>query len=170
MLLMPGTAFTSSIDLNLSDEAFRLTYASSVSRKLVSDVGILYLEKPGRFKNDELALHIGLNALAGDFRVGGRAFFASPGNADALAVGFGGQARLPMSNRLGIGGHFYYAPEVTSWLDAKGYYEYSVRLDVKAGNSVFVYLGYRNVTVKIGSRDNKVELNDDVIVGIKGYL
>jgi len=170
IMLLPSTGFTSSIDLNLSDEAFRIIYASHVDRKLVSDMGLLYLEKKGRFRDDEIALHAGLNAVSGAVRIGGRAFFATPGNAEALAIGFGGQARAALSKWLGLGGHFYYAPEVTSWLDAKGYYEFSVRLDFKASNSAFLYLGYRKVTLEIGSRSNEVELNDDVILGFKLFM
>ena len=170
LLMLPVTGFAQSIDLNFGDDSFRFTYAYGVDQKLVADLGFLYLQEEGKNSDDELAFHAGLNITSGNVRFGGRAFMVSPGDADALAVGFGGQGRFALSRVVGLGGHFYYAPEVTSFIDAKGYHEYSIKLDFKVAKSAYLYLGYRNVKVKIGDRDNKVELDDDVILGFKTYF
>lgn len=170
LLLLPAVSFAESIDLNFSNESFRFTYAYGVDRKLVADLGLLYLQEEGRNRDDELAFHAGLNITAGNVRFGGRAFLATPGNADALAVGFGGQGRFALSRVVGLGGHFYYAPEVTSFIDARGYHEYAIKLDFKVSNAAYIYLGYRNVKVRIGDRNNKVELDDDAMLGFKIYF
>jgi len=170
LLLTPITVPAKSIDANFSDDSFRFTYAYGIDKKLVTDLGLLYLQEKGRYKDDELAFHAGLNVVSGNFRFGARAFLATPGDYDALAVGFGGQARFALSNVIGLGGHFYYAPEVTSFIDAKGYHEYSIRLDFKITPSAYLYLGYRNVKVRIEDRNNKVELDDDTMLGFKVYF
>ena len=81
-----------------------------------------------------------------------------------------GKLTVALSRIIGLGGHFYYAPEVTSFIDAKGYHEYSIKLDFKLTNTAHLYLGYRNVKLRIGDRKNKVELNDDTLLGFKIYF
>lgn len=166
----PVTGLAKSIDMNIGDDSFRLTYAFAVDRNLVTDLGVMHLEGEGRNRDDELAFHAGLNVTSGNIRFGGRAFLVSPGDFDTLSVGFGGQGRFALSKHVGLGGHFYYAPEATSFIDGKGYYEYRVNVDFKIKRSAYLYLGYRNVKVRIENRNNKVELNDDVIFGFKVYF
>lgn len=170
LLIIPGLAFTKSIDLNISDNSFRMTYAYGVDKNLVTDLGMLYIEERGRFRDDELAFHAGLNVVSGNVRFGGRTFFATPGDSEALTIGFGGQGRLALSKRVGLSGHFYYAPEITSFIDAKGYHEYRIQLDLKVSRLAYLFMGYRNVKVSIEQRDNIVELDDDVMVGFKVYF
>ena len=170
LLIMPYSTFAKSIDLNVGDDSFRFIYASGIDKNLVTDFGLLFLEAEGRQGDDELAFHAGLNFVAGNVRFGGRAFLVSPGDYDTLSVGFGGQVRIPVASSVGIGGHFYYAPESTSFMDSAGYHEYRINLDVELTRSVYLYLGYRNVKVRIEDRRNKVELNDDVIFGFKTFF
>ena len=170
LLLISTDVSARSIDLNINSDALRLTYASVVSKNVVTDVGFLYIDKGNKFKDEEIAWHAGLNLVSGDVRFGARALFVTPGESEALAIGFGGQARFALANNIGLGGHFYYAPEVTSMLDAKGYHEYSIRLDFKIAPSGYIYLGYRNMKVSIGDRNNKVEIDDDVMLGFKVYF
>ena len=169
-LIFPLIVQAKSIDMNFGDDSFRFTYAFGIDKNLVTDLGIMQVEGEGRNRDDELAFHAGLNVTSGNVRFGGRAFLVSPGDFDTLSVGFGGQGRIPLSRHVGIGGHFYYAPEVTSFMDSKGYHEYRVNVDFKVTRSAYVYLGYRNVKVRIENRNNKVELNDDVIFGFKIYF
>jgi len=169
LLLLSSASYAKSLDLNLGDDSFRLIYATGIDKNLVADFGFLFLEDE-RGRDDETAFHAGLNITSGNFRVGGRAFLVSPGNYDALAVGFGGQGRIPVSRNVGIGGHFYYAPEATSFIDSAGYHEYRINVDVKISRAAYLYLGYRNVKIRIEDRNNKVELNDDVIFGFKTYF
>jgi hypothetical protein len=170
VLIFTNPVYAKSIDLNLNSDALRFTYAFMADRKLVTDLGLLYLDKKQRFDDDELAFHAGLNVVSGNIRLGGRAFFVSPGNAEVLAVGLGGQGRFALSSRVGLGGHFYYAPQITSMLDAKGYHDFSLRLDFKVAPSGYLYLGYRNIKVRIGDRQNKVELDDGAMLGFKVYF
>ena len=170
ILFIPVTSYAQSLDLNFGDDAFRLTYAFGVDKNLVGDLGLLHLKEEGRNRDDELAFHAGLNITSGSVRFGGRAFLVSPGDYDTLSVGFGGQGRFALSKHVGIGGHFYYAPEVTSFIDSKGYHEYRIHLDFKIARSAYIYLGYRNVKVRIEDRANKVELDDDVMLGFKIFF
>lgn len=170
VFILPSTGFADSFDMNFGDESFRFTYAWGVDNNLVGDLGLLYLEERGRGRDDEMGFHTGLNVTSGNVRFGGRAFLISPGDYDTLSVGFGGQGRFALSKHVGIGGHFYYAPEVTSFIDSKGYHEYRIHLDFKVARSAYLYLGYRNVKVRIEDRNNKVELDDDAMLGFKIYF
>ncbi|MCI0505135.1 MAG: YfaZ family protein [Gammaproteobacteria bacterium] len=170
LLVLPATAMAKSIDLSISDDSFRFVYAFGIDKNLVTDLGFLYMEKEGRFSEDELAFHAGINFVSGNVRFGGRAFFVTPGDTEALAVGFGMQALFPLSKHIGLGGEIYYAPELTSFMDAEGYHEYSIRLDFKLATATHLYLGYRYVEVSIGDQDNDVELDDNAMLGIKVFF
>lgn len=162
-------AFASSLDVNFHSHALRATYATFVDRKTVTDFGVLFLkEKVGN--EDDTLLHAGVNFVFQNLRFGVRAIYVTPGNSDLFSLGFGGQGRIPLTRRVGIGGHFYYAPEVTSAMDSAGYHEFGARIDFKANKDVYFYLGYRNLKVKIKNVKNKLELDDDVHFGAKLYF
>lgn len=167
MIIKPSWA--DSLDMNFHGHAFRATYATYVGRKAVADFGALFLrEKVGK-ENDTL-LHAGVNFIFQNLRFGVRAIYVTPANYDLLSLGFGLQGRFALTRRVGIGGHFYYAPDVTSAMDSEGYHEFGARLDFKANKDVYLYIGYRNLKVKILSVTNKVELDDDVHIGAKLYF
>lgn len=167
--LFSSNLWADSLDLNLHDNAFRFTYASFVDKKTVADFGALFLQERNNRQSDAL-IHTGVNFVFDQLRFGLRAAYASPGPYDVLSLGFGGQGRFFLSRRVGIGGHFYYAPEATSGMDSAGYHEFAARLKFKLTRGVYVYGGYRNLKVKIVSPDNKVELDDDFHVGLKLFF
>lgn len=169
IMVCTSSARASSIDINFHSNALRATYASYVGKKTVADFGALLLKERYR-KEDEVVFHTGFNFVFDNLRFGVRAIYATPGDSDILSLGFGGQVRFPMTRRVDLGGHFYYASDVTSALDSEGYQEFSVRLDFKLAQSAYLYLGYRNVKVKINTVQNKVELDDDFHIGAKLYF
>ncbi len=168
LLVVSNAVAARSIDLNYHSDALRATYAFGMQRNVEGDVGILILDKQGNKNNDsEVGLHTGINFVSGSVKLGGRLFYISPGNNDLLALGFGGQGRIGLSKEVGISGHFYYAPEMTSMLDAASYHDLTVNLDLRIAKAAFLYLGYRNLKVKIGDVNNKLEIDDDFMVGFK---
>lgn len=163
------------IDLNLRDEAIRASYTMEVSDTsgLNAELGLLYSED--KDKLDDTLFHAGLHVSGEnwsqsgtfDISIGGRVYHTNPGDLDLTAIGFGGQVRFSPVHRLGIGGHVYYAPEITSFDDAETFIESGVRVDYQVLPQAFVYVGYRNIEVDIVDGPDDVELDDNAHVGIK---
>ena len=120
--LATSKSLAASMDINLHSDALRLTFAKAMERNLVSDLGALFLDERGGGKNkdkprdSEVAVHAGLHLVNKQIRFGVRAFYISPGDSDFLAVGFGGQGNMSLSRTISLSGHFYYAPEATSFI------------------------------------------------------
>ena len=167
-----------SIDINLHDDAIRATYTGVMQRTrgLSGEVGLLYAEDKNN--DSETLVHGGL-LVSGenwsksgtfDIAIGGRllyaSFDASPNNEELLALAFGGRVRFSPVPRLGIGGHFSYAPDITAFMDSEAYEEYGLRLDYQILPQAFVYLGYRKIEVDFGFPEN-VELDDNGHIGFK---
>ena len=174
--LAPVTSQAASIDLNLHSDALRLTFAKAMESNMVSDVGALFLDERGAGKNkdrprdSEVAVHTGLHLVNKQLRFGIRAFYISPGDTDLLAVGFGGQGKMSLSRSISVSGHFYYAPEATSFIDGEGFRELALRLNLRLNNGAYLYLGYRNIEIDIGERGVELELDDDIHIGLKMYF
>lgn len=156
-----------SIDLNTSDKATRLTYASYVSPRVVGDIGMLLHNKP---RGEEDMFHLGANLVNQNVRFGLRGTYASPGNQDLLAIGLGLNVRMGLAKNLyfDIGG--YYAPEFMSLMDSAGYSELNARVSLSVSRPLELYLGYRNIKVKIKDVSNKVEIDDGLYLGLQFYF
>lgn len=163
-----------SIDINLHDEAIRGTYTMQLqnTKGLSGEIGLLYAED-NNTNDSETMLHGGI-LVSGenwsksgtfDISLGGRVVYAEPGNLDMFAVAFGGRLRFSPIPRLGIGGHVYIAPDITSFMDSDGYDEIGIRVDYQILPQAFVYLGQREVEVDFGN--STVELDDEVHIGFK---
>ena len=170
LLLVHLPAHASSLDINAHSNAIRITYAQYVQSQIVTDYGILLLDKNNKNKDDEVALHVGLGKDFDNIRFGGRVFYISPGDVDLLAIGFGLQAKTHLSKSVSLLGHFYYAPEFTSLLDSEGYSEFAARLNFKLSKKAYVYFGYRTIKVSIQDTKGDVELDDDLHIGIKLFF
>jgi hypothetical protein len=173
---VPAVASADNIDLNLHDEAIRFSYAKELkggsTSGLSAEAGLLYSEDQKRL-NDTL-YHLGLHVSGEnwsqsgtfDINLGGRFYYASPEDVDLAALAFGGAIRFSPAHRFGIGGHFYFAPRITSYMDADSFRETGVRLDYQVLPQAFVYVGYRQIEVDIDNAKN-VELEDDAHIGFK---
>jgi len=168
-LFFSCAVWPASFDLNLRNDAVRVIYAFAVDKKTVVDVGGL-LSKNDKQDDEVLIFHSGVHWLFEPIRIGVRVLYATPENRDILSLGFGGQARFPLARRVSLGGHFYYAPEVTSMLDSKNYREFSIRLNYKLARTAYVYVGYRNLKVAVLNLKNTVELDEGLLVGAKFYF
>ena len=163
-----------SIDVNLHNDAIRGTYTMQIpnTKGLSGEAGVLYAEDKNN--NSETLLHLGLLVTGEnwsesgtfDIALGGRIVQASPGNVDLLAVAFGGRLRFSPVPRLGIGGHAYFAPEITSLLDSESYQEIGIRVDYQVLPQAFVYVGHRNIQADMGGPRNW-ELDDEAHIGFK---
>ena len=172
--LATSPVLADSIDVNLHDDAIRGTYTARLqsTKGLSGEAGILYTED--KAKNGESLVHFGL-LVSGenwsksgtfDIAMGTRMVYSNPADLDMFALAFGGRVRFSPVPRLGIGGHFYYAPDITSFMDSEEYQEVGLRLDYQVLPQAFVYLGHRTVKANFGGpRD--WEMDDDGHVGFK---
>ena len=176
LILFSHSSLAASVDINLHSDALRISFTKAMERKLVGDFGALFLDERSGNKHSnksdgsEVALHAGLHIVNDNLRFGIRSFYISPGDTDLLAVGFGGQANINLSRSIGVGGHFYYAPEATSFMDGQGYRELALRLNLRLNNGANLYLGYRNIDIEIEGRKGELELDDDIHIGLKMYF
>jgi hypothetical protein len=172
------TAVADNVDIDLRDKAFRGSYSMNVSGKsgLSTEFGVLTNEDTEQL-NDTM-YYVGLLvsgenwSKSGTFNIslGGRFIYTSPNSVDLGAIAFGGDIRFSPVHRLGIGGSFYYAPEITSFMDCKKYTESNVRVDYQVLPQAFVYANYRTIKVDVdtGSGTNTdVELDKGLSIGMK---
>ncbi len=172
------SAVADNLDIDLRDKAFRGSYSMNVSGKsgLSTELGVLTNEDTDQL-NDTL-YYVGLLVTgenwskSGTFNIslGGKTFYTSKNNVDLSAIAFGGDIRFSPVHRLGIGGSFYYSPEITSFMDCKKYYETNVRVDYQVLPQAFVYANYRNIEVDVdvnGATATGVELDKGLSIGMK---
>jgi hypothetical protein len=170
-----AAASADNIDLNLRDEAVRASYTMEMggTSGLNAELGLLYSEDEEKL--DDTLFHAGLHVTGEnwsqsgtfDISLGGRIYYTSPGDLDLSALALGGSIRFSPVHRLGIGGHVYYAPEITSYEDCETFIESGVRIDYQLLPQAFVYAGYRHIEVDIVDGADDVELDDDAHIGIK---
>ena len=169
-------ASADNIDINLRDEAIRASYtmqSKNGGAGLSTELGLLYSED--KEKLDDTLYHLGLHVSGEnwsqsgtfDISIGGRVYYTSPDDYDLAALGFGGAIRFSPAHRFGIGGHVYYAPDITSFMDAKSFLETGIRVDYQILPQAFLYVGYRQIEVDIVDGPKDVELDDDAHVGFK---
>jgi hypothetical protein len=170
-------ALADSIDVNLHDKAIRGTYTMQLqsTKGLSAEAGLLYAEDNNNNNDSETMIHGGV-LVSGenwsksgtfDIALGARLLYATPGDLDMLALAFGGRLRFSPIPRLGIGGHFYYAPDITTFMDSDAYQEVGLRVDYQLLPQAFVYIGHRNIKVDFGNGLGEWEMDDHVHVGFK---
>ncbi len=175
LFTVAGAAYADSLDVNLNDDTLRLTYAKAIQstyKGLELDAGWLYTEEND---DSESLFHLGLqvsgenwsDAGTFDISVGGRAVYGSPGDYDLMAIGFGGDVRFSPIERVGFGANAYFAPSITSFMDAEGYREYGVRVDYQLLPQAFIYVGYRDIEIDIEDVGPDAEYDDEAHIGFK---
>lgn len=158
-------AVSRSVDLNINPDMVRLTYESMVKRNEFSDFGFMMFERKN--PKTDYALQLGYNVKMNQIKVGVRGIYVSPGVYDVLAVGIGVQGEIKMSQAFGMSGHAYYAPKVTSALDANKYREFALSFNYYVIPPARLYIGYRNLQVRVTDNNRKFELDDDLHIGFE---
>jgi hypothetical protein len=99
---------------------------------------------------------------------GGRAVLASVGELDAVALALGGRLRFifPSADRFVLSLEGFASPEVLTGGDATGYDEVTARFEYEILTSAAVFVGWRQVQVEIENVSPRVELEEDVHLGM----
>ena len=161
-----SAAYSASADFNINPDIVRVSYESNVRRQELSDFAFMMFER----KNPETdyAIQLGYNVqMNPDLKVGVRGIYVSPGTYDALAMGIGAQGRFDFTREFGIAGHLYYAPGITSAMDATNYQEFAISVGYYIFAQAQLYIGYRNLKVTVDDNNRKIELDDDFHVGLR---
>jgi hypothetical protein len=152
------------LDINLSDQALRGTYAGPLANVFprlngVIEGGLLIGEEDNRsFMQGHAGLLVTGDAGAEEATVtaglGGRIAvlnddddFYGKATGGALALGGMFEARLPAFNRIGVVAYAYGAPKASSFGDLESYLEYALALDYQVLQDASVYAGYRQLKV-----------------------
>lgn len=173
-LLAGGQASASSVDFNLSNDAFRIGGSQELTANgLEIDGGWLHEEESGDVFG--LGLHLMDDANAGrgalDIGIGGKLFYVDfdEGDYDGGSLAIGGKFRYtwPTFNRFGIGGQIYYAPGVTSSGDVDSYLEAALRAEYLVLRNANAYIGVRTIRVGIEPSDETETFESGLHVGIR---
>ncbi|MEJ2603744.1 MAG: YfaZ family outer membrane protein [Gammaproteobacteria bacterium] len=170
---MVAPAAAADLDLNVNDDAARLTYGwDATESQMRFDAGWLHHQDRGNVGH--LGLHLvdlastGSNPLRGG--VGGKVFYLDSDRRDdsGFAVGLGGflAYTLPRFNRLTVSGHVYFAPDVLAFSGAEGYQEFEARLSYNVLRQADIYLGARYSEADFGNRGDAL-IDNGLHVGIQ---
>jgi len=160
-------SLAASFDINHHDDITRFTYATYSGQRVIADGGMLYIEKRETHEN---VFHLGINKVAENIRFGVRGVYASPGENDVLTIAGALKIRFFPAKDLRFDIGAYYAPEFTSMMDASGYTELGFRLSFNITSPLDLYLGYRNIKIKLSDAQSKVEIDDDLHLGLQFYF
>lgn len=157
LLAAVGGAKADSLDLNLNNDAVRLTFSwDARDDKLTFDAGWLHHQDNGN------VAHVGMHLVdfaasgpgAPEVGIGGRLFYidgdTGPSSVSGGALGLGGFFRyaLPQANRFSVKGHLYFAPDVVAFGDSKQYVEASLGMGYNVLRDADLYIGYRYVQAR----------------------
>lgn len=167
----PLAAHADSLDINVHDEAMRMSYGLAFDRQqsTIMEAGALFREAT------DTAYHLGLLTTGGnwsrsgtfDIGVGARLFAIFPDEiGDFTALGLGGRVRYSPVRRVGIGAHIYHAPRIMTFMDGERYNEWGIRLDYQLLPQAYIYLGYRNIELDFEFVED-VEIEDAGHFGMK---
>ena len=176
-LLAPPLALAqeknSLIDLNLSDDAVRASFATRLGNEGLQ-VGAGWLHQQDKGDVVHLGLHLvdaaadnGADLTAG---IGTRLYFVDADSAqrDGSALAIGGFVRyvFPEYNRFSVGGHLYFAPDVVAFGDLNRYSEIEARVSYNVLRDADVYIGVRSARARF-EPDGSVNFNSGLLFGIQ---
>ncbi len=170
---MPSAQASSNFNLNVSDRAFGLSLGTDLTGTgLYGSVG--YLEHRRRGSVGDAALELVANANPGGHPIwiglGARLVYADASliheSGSALAVGVSFHTTWVGYNRLGFGGHVYYAPNAVAFGATDRYLEYEAHFGYYLLRHGLVYVGYRHVGVAYAGTP-VITLDSGVNVGFR---
>lgn len=67
---------------------------------------------------------------------------------------------------LGLSGRLVYSPDIFSWQDSDGLFEYNLRVSYAITPKVKVYVGYQSIEGEIDGFNRDVDIDEDARVGL----
>ena len=181
LLAVSVSASAARLDANLSQDSARFNYYTLVGGsnygRTEMNAGLLY----NNDKNTLWELGIQVIDVAGtktpglQIGVGPKVYFMTSSksktndkDAQGLSIALGGNLRynIPRVPRLYLHGMLYYAPSITSTLDANSFLEVGFRVGYEILPTANVYLGLRQVKVRYTKGIGDKKLDDSAMVGM----
>ncbi|MDN5871433.1 MAG: YfaZ family protein [Nitrococcus sp.] len=173
-MLITTSALATSLDVNLSPHAVRVGGTQQVTKSGL-EIGGNWLHHMDHGDIFAGALHLvdypepGRGALK--LGVGGKFLVIEEDgpNVQGVALALGGKVRYtwPTFNRIGIGAHVYFAPQVSSGGDVERYFEGALRAEYLILRHANVYLGVRTVRVGDDVRNETHDFDSAVFLGLR---
>lgn len=115
-----------------------------------------------------LVQHEGQNAAL-KLSVGGRLYYTSINNSDAVLIALGGDLLLTPAtwSGFGIGLSYFTAPSVTTFSDAESFTEYSFSISYQMTPQANIYFGYQLVNIKLTTEASDRDLEKGSFLGIR---
>lgn len=171
VLLIASTAsWGRSIELDMHNKALGFNYINSDSifiKGMGVEAGFLLIE------SESPLVHLGLS-VAGknlsetgtfDISLGGRFYNNGESGRAFNAIALGGKVRFSPMPRVGLSGHLYFSPDITTFGDSDGLTDFMMRADYQVIPQAFAYIGHRRFDVKLPG--GKVSIDNDFHVGIR---
>jgi hypothetical protein len=88
---------------------------------------------------------------------------------DFSNVGVGLMADFAPGNLQGLGfsGRLVYSPDIFSWQDSDGMFEYNIRVSYAITPKVKVYVGHQGIEADVDGSNLEVDIDDDTRVGLQ---
>lgn len=176
LILISTSANAQRVDINLKQDSARFTYITLIGGSTFGrtelNAGILYNEDGNQ------AADIGLKVIdvAGsktpglELGVGPRFYYLKHDDTDtsAAAIALGGHLRykIPNVQRLSIIGTAYYAPSITSTLDARNMYEAGLGVGYEILPTANIYVKYRKIRAKFTKGVGAETIDNGTVIGM----
>jgi len=176
LILFSTTVSAQRIDVNLKQDSARFSYITliggSTFGRTEMTAGILYNEDGNQVANVGLqVIDVAGSKTPGlELGVGPRLYYLKHDNTDSsgVAVALGGQLRykLPSLQRLSFISNFFYAPSITTTLDAENMYEFGVGVSYELLPTANVYVKYRRVRANFSKEIGVENVDSGTVVGM----
>ena len=176
LFIASAGVYAAKVDINLAQDSARFTYFSSVGGsnygRTEMSAGLMYNEE----KNSLWELGIQVIDAAGskspglELGIGPKLYYFNSDHdpdASGLVIAIGGSFRykFPQMQRAFISGALYYAPSITSTIDANNYMEFGLRAGYELLPTADVYVGIRNIRVDYTKGHGDHALDETFMVG-----
>lgn len=164
-LLMSSTASAEEVNIQLSSDTARFMYLTEAFGqdfgRLELEVGFLYNENDNSLINAGLLVRGESVSVPLIVSLGARAYYADLGPYTVGALAIGGDLLLSPESwgGFGLGGFYFTAPGVVSFIDATDLTEYGAYINFQITPQARLALGYKNIEASIENAAD-IEIDD----------
>ena len=170
-LLISSVSTAEEINVQLASDTARFTY---LTEAFGQDFGRLELETSFLYnENGDNLINVGMLVRGESVSVpliismGARAYYADVGASTVAALAIGGDLLLAPESwgGLGIGGFYFTAPSVVSFLDAEDFTEYGVYINFQISPQASISGGFKHIETSLLNATD-IEIEDGAYFGL----
>jgi len=176
LILLSTTVSAQRIDINLKQDSARFSYITliggSTFGRTEMTTGILYNEDGNIVANIDLqVIDVAGSKTPGlELGVGPRFYYLKHDDTDSsgAAIALGGQLRykLPSLQRLSLIANLFYAPSITTTLDAENLHEFGMGVSYELLPTANIYLKYRRIRADFTKGIGVENIDRGTVVGM----